>query len=276
MSSFLISYPDIPATALVVSPTQTWDSTYSLQECNLWYGERHDWARLASATTGISITFDLGVSTTKAVDHFILGGVQLLRSNGVTEARLQGSADASSWANQLGTSSNFQTRTLSGPNGHDVVFTQAFNDTIAASLTSYRYWRFFLSGGSHKFPLSKAYFGTFFNMGKEPDYFEVTIVDDDVDPWRYPRGHVMMTKSTHPRHQILVEWDGVTDAKATEFNTKILSNPTKRHVFLYTATYHDVLFGNRSLHAKVLSEECSISKVKQDWNNVSAVFTEMV
>lgn len=201
----------------------------------------------------------------------------MLISRGVTGAYVQGSPDGAAWTSQLGTTANFQTRTLSGPNGKDCVFTAAFNDTIAGTLASYRYFKVILTGGSaHSFPVSKLYFGAFFDAGKEPDYFDVNVISNEAEPWRYPRGNVLMTKSAHARNQVTIEWDGLTDAKADEFLTKVLANPVKKHVFLYTATYHDVLFGNRLIHAKVLSDQCTITKRKQDWNDITAVFEEMV
>lgn len=282
MTSLLIAYPDIPASAM------TWKSQASGVDISyaddypmesLFYGERSNWGIHTSVQTNIELIFDLGLGYSRTVDHFILCGVLNLVQVGIAaSAILAGSPDGSAWTNQLGCTTGFSSLTRSGPNSQDIVFTTAFNDTIAGTLAAYRYWRCKIatSGSSQALWFSKVYCGAFFDMGQEPDYFEWEILSDDVDTWRYPRGHVLMTKSTHTRNRVTIEWDGVTDAKAASFATTILKNPYRHTVVLYTATYHDVLAGYRALHCRVMADECSIKQVKQDWNNITLVCEEMV
>lgn len=279
-TSLLISYPDIPLSALNYPTTsQTYDADYSVE--SLTCGERHTWSKLSSTQTSVTMSYDLGSATTKAVDHFILGNAKVLYSNGVTQATLQGSTDNSSWVNQLGTASAFQTRTFSGTNSKDLIFTAAFNDQYAGTLIAYRYWKVTLAGGSaHKFQLDKMYFGTFFDMGCEPAQPIFQYAERQYDAWTHDRGQVMMTKGRYPNLTFTIDWEGVTDAKAKSFSETILSNPLRHNVFLYAVTYGDPLADAKLVHARVLCEQCSITPVKtanaSGWNNISAVFEEMI
>lgn len=261
---------------MVITPSASFDDDYPV--ISTVYGERHAYGQLASTGTSVSITYDLGTGNSRTVDHFILGGAQVLKSNGVTQATLQGSNDGSSWTDQLGTAAGFQTRTFDGPDGDDLIFTAAYNDQYAATLAAYRYFKVTLAGGSaHKFPVSKIYFGASFNLGKEPDFYDMEVLAErDADTWQYPRGHIIMSKAYPPKHRFTVEWDGVSDAKAQELFEKILSNPYRHHVFLYTATHLDPLYDNRLVYCRVLSEECLVTKSNErtDWNDVVLVFEE--
>lgn len=282
MTSFLIAYPDITASAMTwKSQSSGSDITYAddYPMESLFYGERHNWGIHSGVQSNIELIFDLGLGYSRTVDHFILCGINNLVQIAVaSSAILAGSADGSTWTNQLGCASLFSSKTRSGPNSYDLVFTPTFNDTIAGTLAAYRYWRCKIAtgGGLEALWFSKVYAGAFFDMGQEPDYFEWEVISDDVDTWRYPRGHVLMTKSTHARHRVTIEWDGVPDAKAAAFATTLLKNPLRHTVVLYTATYLDPLAGYRSLHCRIIADECSITQVKQDWNDITMVVEELV
>lgn len=289
-SSFLIFHPDAPSVALnvtsVASPSSStlyFDDDYPL--ASSFYGETYnhtklDAARLPVGTTGFQITFDLGTGNTRSVNHLILGGVKSLLAAGVTGAYVQGSNDASTWTNLIGTTANFQTRIRSGPYSDDIAFTGSFNDQIAGGSTAYRYFKFIVSGATADTALAfrKLYFGTAFDMGKEPDNYNMEVsTEDDADTWKYPRGHVIMSKAFYPRHIFTVEWDGVSDAKANEFATKILGDPYRSTMYLYTESFQDPLYDNRLIHCRVVSGSCTISKSneKTDWNDIVAVFEEV-
>lgn len=275
-SSFLICYPDVPVSSYVVTTSAAYDSDYPL--VNTTTGMRWGYGQLAANGTSVSITYDMGTSNSRTVDHLILGGCQALKSNSVTQATLQGSNNGSTWTDQLGTASGFQTRTFNGPDGDDVIFTAAYNDQYAATLAAYRYFKVTLAGGTHKFPVSKIYFGAAFDMGKEPDNYDMEILTErDADTWRYHRGNVIMSKAFYPKHRVTVEWDGVTDAKARSAYTTLLSRPSRDHVFLYCATYQDPLYDNRLLHCRVVDSECTSTRRKGsgNWNDITMVFEEL-
>lgn len=277
MPSLLVCYPDVPANAMVVTTSATMDDLYPIE--NTFYGERWSFSQRAATGTSLTITYDLGTGNTRTVDHFIVAGCQALRANSVTECRLQGSADGTTWVNQLGTAANFLTRSFMGPDGDDVIFTSAVNDQFAASLTAYRYWRVVLSSvGSHSFSVSKIYFGSSFDFTKEPDFYDMKIsTERDSDTWRYPRGHVIMSKAFYPKHRFTIEWDGLSDTVAKNVCTTLLSNPFKNHVFLYTGTHHDPLYDNRLIHARIIADSCTIEPKKGEgnWVVVSMEFEEL-
>lgn len=289
-SSFLILHPDIPSVSLNITPLATpsnsalyFDDDFPL--ASSFYGETYNHAkfevaRLPSGTTGCAISFDLGTGNTRSVDHLVIGGVKSLLAAGVTAVYVQGSNDASTWTNLIGTTANFQTRTKSGPYSDDIIFTPSFNDQIAGGSTAYRYFKFIVAGATANTALAlrKLYFGTAFDMGKEPDNYNMEVsTEDDADTWKYPRGHVIMSKAFYPRHIFTVEWDGVSDAKANEFATKILGDPYRSTVYLYAESFQDPLYDNRLIHCRVVAESCSISKDNetQGWNDIVAVFEEV-
>lgn len=289
-SSFLILHPDVPSAALNVTSIATpssnplyFDDDFPL--VSSFYGETYnhsklDASRLPSGTTGFEVTFDLGTGNTRTIDHLILGGVKSLLAAGVTATYVQGSNNNSTWTSLIGTTANFQTRTRSGPYSDDIAFTVSFNDQIAGGATAYRYFKFIVSGATADTALAfrKLYFGTAFDMGKEPDNYNMEVsTEDDADTWKYPRGHVIMSKAFYPRHIFTVEWDGVSDAKANEFSTKILGDPYRSTVYLYTESFQDPLYDNRLIHCRVVASSCTISKSneKTDWNDIVAVFEEV-
>jgi hypothetical protein len=275
-SSFLICYPDIPASALVVTASPSFDTDYPVE--NTFYGRRHNYGQLAAGSTNIVITYDLGLGNSRTIDHLIMGGAQVLLGAFPRDLIVAGSNNGSTWVNQLGTSSNFETRTFNGPDGDDLIFTQSYNDEIAGTLAAYRYFRVtFTKIGGGLNPFSKLYFGASFDMGLEPSTYNMEVVtDQDSDTWKFHRGQVLMTKAFYPKHRFTVEWDGVTDAKATAFKTTILNNPYRDYVWLYAATYADPLYDNKLVYCKVVDEECSVVKEDENYNTVKAVFEESI
>lgn len=271
MASFLVCHPDVPAAAMVVTPSVPFDELYPWD--NTLYGERWAFAQAAADQTGVSVTYDLGTGNTRAANYLLLGGAQALRANGVTECRLQGSSNGTTWVDQLGTAGGFQTRAFMGLDADDVIFTAAVNDQFAAALSPYRYWRVVLSGGAaHRFPVSKVYFGQAFDAGAEPDLSTPEVLAErDRDTWRYPRGHVTMSRAFYPKLRVTVEWDNLPDATAKAMLRTLLANPFKHHAFLYTGTWHDPLFDSRLVHARAVDRECSFARKRQQGDCVDAV-----
>lgn len=289
-SSFLIFHPDVPSSALNITSLATpsgnplyFDDDYPL--VSSFYGETYNHAkfdvtRLTAGTTGFTATFDLGTGNSRTIDHLVIGGVKSLLTANVSGVYVQGSSNGTFWFNLIGTTSNFQNRTRSGPYSDDIVFTASFNDQIGAAAGAYRYFRFVVSGATANTALAfrKLYFGAGFDMGKEPDNYNMEVsTEDDADTWKYPRGHVIMSKAFYPRHTFTVEWDGVSDAKANEFATKILGDPYRSTVYLYTESFQDPLYDNRLIHCRVVADSCTISKDNetQGWNDIVAVFEEV-
>lgn len=289
-SSFLIFYPDIPSSALnvasIATPSSTtlyFDEDYPL--VSSFYGQTYNHAKLDAAilpsgTTGFTSTFDLGTGNSRIIDHLVIGGAKSLLAAGVSGVYVQGSNDNSTWTSIIGTTSNFQNRTKNGPYNDDIAFTATYNDQIAGAAVAYRYFKFVVSGATANTALAfrKVYFGAAFDMGKEPDNYDMQVsTENDADTWKYPRGHVIMSKAFYPKHVFTVEWDGVSDAKANEFSSKILGDPYRNTVYLYAEGFQDPLYDNKLIHCRVVASSCSISKDNetQGWNDIVAVFEEV-
>lgn len=274
-SSFLIYFPDVPVQALVTTSAAAYDVDYPVG--SLATGSRANHGQLQTAATSTQITYDLGTGNSRTVDHLLFAGVQSLRANATTQARLQGSNTGTSWTDQLGTASGFASAVAYGPDGHDVLFRPGLNDTLGATPAAYRYFRVILgSPGAQTFAVSKVLFGAAFDMGKEPDDYDLMVDPDAQETWTYPRGQVLMAKSAPARHTVRVEWDGVTDSKAEEFDRKVIAPAARDTLFLATSVWLDPLYDNRLMHVRLVAEETSISRKKGagDWNDIKATFRE--
>lgn len=288
-SSFWILYPDIPVRALSYS-----DGGYAngLPVPNrlesAFYGEEYNRPGKGSAyfPTSYSIVFDLGTDRSSSANYLLLHGISMFvgNSESLSSAILAGSNDNSSYTNILGcTAGTFSTRSYAGTDNDTVLFTPVLNTNVTSPpdpIPSYRYFRLTLTfNASPSWLPSKIYLGTAFDMGKEPDFYDMEVsTEGNADTWVYPRGHTIMSKAFYPRHRATIEWDGVSDAKATEFFEKILSDPYNKTFFLYTQTYLDPLYDNEVLHCRINSEQSYIEKDNEraDWNKVYAVFEEVV
>ena len=276
-ASFLIYHPDVPVQALVTTSAAAYDPDYPVGS---WAtGRRSNYGQLLSPATTTTVTFDLGTGNARTLDHFLLGGVQALRANATTQARVQGSSNGSTWVDQLGTASGFASSTAHGPDARDVLFRPGLNDTFGATLAAYRHFRVVLgSAAAQTFAVSKVFLGAAFDMGKEPDDYDLRVEPDATGTWDYLRGQVLMEKSAPARHTVVVEWDGVTDAKADEFDRKVIAPAARDTLFLATAVWLDPLYDNRLMHVKLVPEDTSITPKRGagDWNDIKATFREEV
>lgn len=277
-SSFLILLPDVPASALTVASTQVYDTDHLPHSS--FYGQGYLCSRLSAAASSVSITFDLGTGNSRTIDHLVLGGVKSLLATNVAKALVQGSNNGTTWVNQLGTTSALSSKTADGPRNDSIIFTATKNDDLAGTLIAYRYFRFTMetSSGTSNFPLNKLYFGEAFDIGQEPSNYELTLIDEkDADTWKYPRGHTIMSKAFYSKHRLVVEWDGITDAKANEFMNKVLLNPWSNTVFLYTQSYKDPLYDNTLLFCRIVPDGCYVEKRNDvdNWNDIKVEFEEV-
>jgi hypothetical protein len=280
VASFLILYPDIPKSALVVTPDREFFSETSPNWLeNAFYGAQYSYAQITQNATSLSITFDMGTGVTRNPDYFLIGGTYPLRTLGCTQARLDASNDQVTWSAQLGTNATFASKTFFGPYDDDIIFTTAVNNDLTRVAGNYRYFRTnFAWTTSAKASFSRLFFGNGFDMGVEPSSYDMEVsVERDADTWRYPRGNIVMSKAYYPKHRITIEWDGVSDAKANEFCQKILSNPYSDSFYLYTSTHKDPLYDNTLINCKLLAESSSITKKSDvlNWNDIVAVFEEI-
>jgi hypothetical protein len=276
MTSFLISYPDMPVSALHYWTGLPMDPDYPVE--NYFTGERSAYGQLASQTSiGINFFFDLGPGVTKTYDHLIIGGCNILKAEGLYSVRARARVTlASSSINHLGTLNQFQNKTFAGPHGHDILFTSSFNSDVGPASGTYRYWTIYFEGANSKAACSKFHLGNWLDFGKEPDSYEHSVIDPGLSTWQFPRGQRTMDRLTHEVHRVAVEYDGLTDAQVVDVSEKLLKDPYRHTFFLHAATYTEVLFGNSLLHVRIIADECSINRVYNDWNNVRLVFEEMI
>lgn len=277
-ASFLIMTPDVPLESLIITSSSTFLEDNPL--VNSLTGRGYNYAKVATATASLSITFDLGTGNSRTVDHFIVGGCKSLIADGVTEMRLQGSNDAVSWADQLGTASGFLGKTFNGIDSDDIIFTATYNDDLSGTLAAYRYFKITMSvpSGTAQFAFKRLYFGASLDMGVEPSVYNMDVaVEKDSDTWLYPRGHVVMSKAYYPKHTFTIEYDGVSDAKANTVMDSLFSDPYNKTVYLYTKTYTDPLYDNVLMNCTVVADSSSLVKVNdvQNWNDLVLVFTEI-
>lgn len=284
-SSFLIFHPDVPVSALSVSmgamPPFLDDRPFEIT----YFGNLYPPPKMSVDYFAFQFDYDLGTGNSRTVDHFLLGGMDMVRGQPspplLGEATLSGSNDGVNYTEVLGTL-NLSTRTYFGRNQETALFTSAFNTNLPSPpspIPAYRYFRVRLGMVTTRIIPSKIYFGQALDMGKEPDFYDVEVATErDADTWVYPRGHTIMSKAFYPGHRVTVEWDGVSDAKANEFMEKLLTDPYQTTVYLYTKTHLDPLFDNRMMYCRILSEESYVEKSNEapNWNKVYAVFEEIV
>ena len=169
-TNLLIGRPYIGRNATLTGSVSA-DSSYPFS--NIVMGGRQDRAKFGSAATQPYITHDLGASLTSAVEFLYIGQATLLTARGANNVVLRSSSDNVTYTDRLGTSTALSTRTFSGPRSEDLLFTTAFNNDIGTtSASAYRYWRLQVgnSGSSKTWEIGKAFFGPWFDMGRDPSF----------------------------------------------------------------------------------------------------------
>lgn len=277
-SSFLILHPDIPVDALVITSSHSFSENYGLR--NAFSGYYRNYAKLAEAASLLTITFDLGTGNSREIDYLLVGGVSKLKSDAVETVKLQGSNDGSSWVDQVGTDGSFQSCEFDGPDQDDVIFTQSYNSDVSGVIASYRYFRVVIgtSGVGAELAFKRLYFGAALDLGIEPTNYQVKLTTErEADTWVYPRGHTIMSKAFYPKHSFSLNFEGVSDAKTLEITDKLLGDPYRSTVYLYTETYRDPLYNNGLVLCRVPPANLRISKRNAvlNWNDVSVAFEEI-
>lgn len=160
---------------------------------------------------------------------------------------------------RLAGTGTLDTDTLYGAQSRDIV------SNFTAS-TAYRYYYTQIGNPSQTaidYEHSKQYFGTGFDMGRDPLYSRVFRRDA-----RYPSardGAVI----------IELEWEGITDAIRNSFYDKIVKYKDVNPVYLYTTSYHDVLQGMRGVHCRLVSCDMQTGR-RYDTNRIKCTFEEVI
>lgn len=276
MTSLLILTPDIPASSSYfiseagsspVSPNEQEDFYFY----NTMRGER--WQKWHSGYSNNNHNGLYYLETAKSADFIVLSKIDYLVDQYPTttvDYYLENSADNITYSTVV--TESIPSLTSLGPTQNDYIKT--FTTSSAE-----RYWRvkFKKSAGSpfiHK--IGKIYFGTATDLGQDPETYKIDRVFPDDAVFTTDSGATHLARTANSKYRLELTWTGITDAKTKEFIDNVWSNRHTTPVFLYTQTYHDILDNQRLLHCKLL--EASIDNINgiPDYNNITAVFEEIL
>jgi hypothetical protein len=270
-STLLISYPHIPKATRIITTSGAYAEDLPVQNSIL--GKRHNVAALETAAASVIIDYDLGSGNTAAVDHVIIAKANHLQ--GETGITLTLSGNSASRADPDLVTATFDldidALTLTGPRGHDYLAT-------VETTTAYRYWwaNIAIASGTSKFPISKLYFGQFFDIGTDPASFEYATAQPGENDVEFSTGNVWIGRGTEMRRVYKITWNLVTDANANLFDSTLMRDPGMDMVFLY-ATNTEILGGEQLVHCQLMAQETRIERGPHpDTCTVVAHFVEEV
>lgn len=261
MTNLLISYGQIPWNTISITPSSTVDEDNN--EWNLLSRKRWNTFEFAAATAAEDLVFDLGASTTQAVDHLIVANAQNLDNDSVT-LTLDSSPDDIVYTTRI--TETFST--LVGPQG-DFDSVQQITETAA-----FRYWKLDYSSASSIYKSGQIYFGTFFDFDIDPSDLDIERVFTGDNTFRTSSGNNPKQRVSLPRMRVTATWKGITDAKADSFFTTIAQHRFKRPVFIYPADNSEILEDVDLLHCRVL--ETNFQKVFHDFWIIVVTFEELI
>lgn len=251
-TNLLIGYPDIPFKATVYTEPAT-ASGYSAK--SIVAGSRGTTWKGASAVTSITWEWDLGSGNERAPDYFYFARLDLIgrRNTAIRTALFYGSA-SSSFTSPSSKIVSYGNGSLNGPDGRDLV-------SIPTPYSStYRYWRCRINCTSQVPELSKIYFGTALDLGKDPRRCEKSR-----RRW-YPQNR-------NPGYRYIIEWLGVSNANIQTFNNDIARYP-ENYIILFTRDYHDVLDEHQVIPFMI--EDYQITADNVDSNTLRLVLDEVI
>ncbi len=268
-TSLVISIPDIPFNAAAYTLSSAHDPDHPVY--NLITGPKYGIFQLQTGTTSANVVFDLASTYTSKrnqVDHVIVGRADTLRNAGCTTINLASSPDNSVWTTRFNDAA-LSSATLYGPKTYDYVsdFTQT---------SAFRYWRFkWDAGASCGFPCSKLYFGSWFDMGIEPN-FKIDRAPVREGKQQTTSGMQNAKRLDEPAFRFDLTWEFVTDAIAQSF-LRLIARYAHRHKFwLYTRTRHEVLDYNRLVYCECRDPKVEHMTRKNDLNRITATFVEVL
>lgn len=252
-SNLLIARAEIPlASTNTISNTAS--TTYPLS--NLFGGNKTD--RFELATAAPTSTYITSALTTSQTANFLyIGKANTLQTNYVTTIELK-----SNTFNVEGTSGvrislpSFGSTTLMGPDNDDYV-------TTISTTTAYQYWYLKFSNSSNsKIPHAKAFYGNYFDPGKDPtSEVEITRTRPTAS---YRRA----------AYTVNLQWEGLSYANTVSMYTKFYKPRRWQPVIIFTTSYHDILFGHKVLFGRVV--DMTIPPRQTNYNDVSMTFEEIV
>jgi hypothetical protein len=272
MTNLLISYPAIPFDSIDRAQSVTFNERRLAD--NVITGERYQYATATAGASGtIEFEFDLGVGNTSTVDHVVLINSQKLIDQGTTEINLDTASNGVG-----GTYTNVWNLDplIAGVGTHE-------KDLIVSglNLTAARTWKFWLSGGaSTTRDISKIYFGTALDLEKDPASFNFELISPEGSYLKGEDGNYHSVRLGEKKFQVSLSWQGVSDAKANLFYSKICRYWQKHLFALYTTAEHRILNNHYMIYGRFVSQPIiSRTEVLEagawvGYNNISAVFVE--
>lgn len=264
MSSLKFAFPGILDRAWLLTSNREPALFHSIH--NLVRGFRGTYFRTASALADVQFTADL-VTEVKRVEYVIIARADMLRiptyQLTLTVRSANDEADLSSSASDVLEVADFQEEALFG------------NDYLIDLTTPgapERFHRLILESSSNqRFRFAKAYIGEWFTFDSEPTDYQCVqepitqyFVADD--------GRGYADDRLDSRHQGFLQFDGVSDDKAAEFQKHI--SPVLTGCFLYASQFPKVLNGRTLMHVEIF--DLVVTKVWNNWNRVRFEFREQV
>ena len=248
-----ILYPDIPFRAGISAVSSELDGNEAQRTI---LGDRWRLWRAEAADSAFTIDYDLGVGVTASADYFLAA---------LVSRQVAPYSDAVFYLQ--GGSSSPATNVIGYVQPSvDTMYNPEAEDGIAtfATSTAYRYWRVNIESPtvSDFLPYaSKFFFGTAFDMGRDPIYGAA---------WQREYGS---RGNRRARYTIDLDYEGITNAVRTSFIDKILKWRDVSPIFLYDAG--DLIFhGFKLLHVKIT--DCRISPRNAHSSDISLSFEEVI
>jgi hypothetical protein len=229
-TNLLWGYSDIPRKGtLTVVP----DANTSFPATNVCLGPRRKIYQGGISLATHRLTWDLGSSTTRAVDYLYIARANLLWARDSTVAvALESSSDNVTWTSRIA-SSPIASGDKVGPRTEDYIKT-------TTQTSAFRYWRLTLNntGSTTILPaLSKVMFGPAFDFGRDPSWsraLQRTVLNRGVRESRYT---------------LQLEYRAIPNSTLQSFVTEIIEYRDIAPVVLFTTSvYHELLNSAKAMH----------------------------
>lgn len=244
-------------------------------------GPRHTFAQRNGTSTNVVFQWNMASSASREIEFCIVAHARTLLYQTMGAFYLQGSTNNSTWTTIIGQTDTQNNWTLMGPRGNDVVMCSELGNYNQGSLpdtTSYRYYRVLMySSAASYFKTHKLYFGSWFDMGRDPASIEMSRTAATPAEHPYDSGGVDLYEPRLGLYEYSLSWEGVSDAKAEEFMQDVVGNHHRhKGLFLVTLSNRDVLDRKDVVHVELLEASSERPYDRPDTNTITATFREMI
>lgn len=245
-SNLLMGYPSVQFLASSVDYRSgsygTADPSRPL--ANAGMGSRNDLVGTLGTFDPMIIRWDMGASSTFTANYLFVAGANLLKSLGALKCKLFWH-DGATGDVIVGTDTQLQTRTFTGPRSEDLMFASGFNDTEGGTIPSpakrYAELHIGIDNSTPKtWVFRKAYCGLFFDMGHDPIITDFKLTSDVRNQW-----------NREPRMSFTLKWKGVTETIRTSFISSIYRYRDVMGLVLYD-TNNYIFNGAKTMHCSLV------------------------